>query len=151
MNTYVILLRGINVGGKNTVSMAGLRKCLEEQGFSNVSTYIASGNVILKSDTHANDVKTQIEGLLSDNFKLDDGFIKADKISHVFDDDKSVVGVEIHSGRNRIIRRIFEKVGYHVLKLDRVYFGGLTKKGLSRGKWRYLAPREVGFLKMLKG
>ena len=76
MNTYVILLRGINVGGKNTVPMAGLRKCLEEQGFSNVSTYIASGNVILKSDKRVNDVKTQIEGVLPEYFKFDDGFIK---------------------------------------------------------------------------
>ncbi len=76
MNTYVILLRGINVGGKNTVPMAGLRKCLEEQGFSNVLTYIASGNVILKSDKRANDVKAQIEGVLPENFKLDDGFVK---------------------------------------------------------------------------
>jgi uncharacterized protein (DUF1697 family) len=76
MNTYVILLRGINVGGKNTVPMAGLRKCLEEQGFSNVSTYIASGNVILKSNQQANNVKTQIERVLPENFKLDDGFIK---------------------------------------------------------------------------
>jgi len=76
MNTYVILLRGINVGGKNTIPMAGLRKCLEEHGFSNVSTYIASGNVILKSDKDANDVKALIEGVLPENFKLDDGFIK---------------------------------------------------------------------------
>ena len=76
MNTYVILLRGINVGGKNLVPMAGLRKCLEEQGFSNVSTYIASGNVILRSDKSANDVKAQIEEVLPEKFKLDDGFIK---------------------------------------------------------------------------
>ena len=76
MNTYVILLRGINVGGKNTVPMTGLRQCLEEQGFSNVSTYIASGNVILSSDKHANDVKAQIEAVLPENFQLTDGFIK---------------------------------------------------------------------------
>ncbi len=95
-------------------------------------------------------MKVEDMHLLLDGVTLDDGFIKADKISHVFEDDKSIVGIEIHSGRNRVIRRIFEKIGYHVLKLDRIYFGGLTKKGLSRGKWRYLAPREVGFLKMLK-
>jgi len=88
--------------------------------------------------------------LILDGVTLDDGFVKADKISHVYEDDKSIVVIEIHSGRNRIIRRIFEKIGYHVLKLDRIYFGGLTKKGLSRGKWRFLAPREVGYLKMLK-
>ena len=82
MNTYVILLRGINVGGKNTVPMAGLKKCLEEHGFSNVLTYIASGNVILKSDKHADDVKTQIEEVLPDNFKLEDGFIKVLVLTH---------------------------------------------------------------------
>jgi len=82
MNTYVILLRGINVGGKNTVPMASLRKCLEEQGFSNVSTYIASGNVILKSNKRANDVKAQIEEVLPENFILNDGFIKVLVLTH---------------------------------------------------------------------
>lgn len=82
MNTYVILLRGINVGGKNTVPMADLRKFLEEQGFSNVSTYIASGNVILKSDKRADDVKGQIEEALPENFKLDDRLIKVLVITH---------------------------------------------------------------------
>ncbi len=76
MNTYVILLRGINVGGKNSVPMADLRKCLEEKGFTNVLTYIASGNVILKSDKSANDIRIQMEGFLPEKFKLDDGFIK---------------------------------------------------------------------------
>ena len=76
MNTYVILIRGINVGGKNIVPMMGLRKCLEEQGFANVSTYIASGNVILNSDKPANAVKDQLEMVLLENFELDDGFIK---------------------------------------------------------------------------
>jgi uncharacterized protein (DUF1697 family) len=76
MNTYVILIRGINVGGKNIIPMAGLRKCLEGQGVSDVSTYIASGNVILRSDKHPNEIKAWIERLLPENFKLDDGFIK---------------------------------------------------------------------------
>ncbi len=76
MNTYVVLLRGINVGGKNTVPMGGLRQCLEDQGFSNVSTYIASGNVILRSDKNAHDVKAQIEAVLPENFQLTDGVIK---------------------------------------------------------------------------
>jgi 23S rRNA pseudouridine2605 synthase len=87
---------------------------------------------------------------ISDGLTLDDGFIKADRVSYINDDDKSVVGVEIHSGRNRVIRRIFEQLGYRVVKLDRVFFGGLTKKGLTRGQWRFLDPREVGYLKMLK-
>jgi uncharacterized protein (DUF1697 family) len=76
MNSYAILLRGINVGGKNIVPMAGLRKCLEEQGFSNVSTFIASGNGFLKSGKPASEVKDQIEKVLPENFKLDDELIK---------------------------------------------------------------------------
>jgi uncharacterized protein (DUF1697 family) len=82
MDTYVVLIRGINVGGKNIVPMAGLRNCLEEQGFSNVSTYIASGNVILKSDKRADAVKDQIERVLSENFKLHDGFVKVWVLTH---------------------------------------------------------------------
>ena len=77
MNTYVILLRGINVGGKNIVPMASLKKCLEELGFSNVSTYIASGNVILESDKPTDEVKAQIEKALPASFKLDNERIKA--------------------------------------------------------------------------
>ena len=64
------------------------------------------------------------------------------------EDDKSQVGIEIHSGRNRIVRRIFESLGYKVVKLDRVYFAGLTKKGLRRGDWRYLTEQEVNMLRM---
>ena len=62
--------------------------------------------------------------------------------------DKSQVGIEIHSGKNRIVRRIFEALGYRVIKLDRVYFAGLTKKGLRRGDWRYLTEQEVNMLRM---
>ncbi|HEX2936061.1 MAG TPA: pseudouridine synthase [Bacteroidales bacterium] len=87
---------------------------------------------------------------IADGVTLDDGFIKVDDITYLKDKDKNMVGIEIHSGKNRIVRRIFESQGYKVVKLDRVFFAGLTKKGLSRGEWRYLAPREVGFLKMLK-
>ncbi len=76
MNTYVILMRGINVGGKNKVPMAGLRKCLEELGFFNVSTYIASGNVILESDKRPDEIKAQIEQALPNSFKLDNELIK---------------------------------------------------------------------------
>ena len=77
MNTYVVLLRGINVGGKNKVSMAGLKKCLDELGFSNVKTYIASGNVVLKSDKPADGIRAQIEAALPHSFKLDSELIKA--------------------------------------------------------------------------
>lgn len=76
MNTYVILMRGINVGGKNKVSMAGLKECLEELGFSNVVTYIASGNVILESDKTPEKIKAQIEEILPKSFKLDSELVK---------------------------------------------------------------------------
>lgn len=79
---------------------------------------------------------------------LDDGEIHADDISYASDTDKSQVGIEIHSGKNRIVRRIFESLGYKVIKLDRVYFAGLTKKGLRRGDWRYLTEQEVNMLRM---
>ena len=79
---------------------------------------------------------------------LDDGEIHADAISYASDTDKKQVGIEIHSGKNRIVRRIFESLGYKVVKLDRVYFAGLTKKGLKRGDWRYLTEQEVNFLRM---
>jgi uncharacterized protein (DUF1697 family) len=76
MKSYVVLLRGINVGGKNIVSMAGLKKCLEELGFADVSTYIASGNVILASDKPASQIKTLIEAALTNSFTLDSELIK---------------------------------------------------------------------------
>ena len=79
---------------------------------------------------------------------LDDGEIHADAISYASETDKKQVGIEIHSGKNRIVRRIFESLGYKVTKLDRVYFAGLTKKGLKRGDWRYLTEQEVNFLRM---
>ncbi|WP_274949926.1 pseudouridine synthase [Bacteroides cutis] len=80
--------------------------------------------------------------------QLDDGEIHADAISYTDDFKKDDVGIEIHSGKNRIVRRIFESLGYKVVKLDRVFFAGLTKKGLRRGEWRYLTEQEVNFLRM---
>ncbi len=85
---------------------------------------------------------------VADGIELEDGEIHADAISYVTEEDLSQVGIEIHSGRNRIVRRIFESLGYRVLKLDRVYFAGLTKKSLARGKWRYLSEKEVNMLRM---
>lgn len=79
---------------------------------------------------------------------LEDGEIHADAVSYASDTDKSQVGIEIHSGKNRIVRRIFEHLGYKVIKLDRVYFAGLTKKGLRRGDWRFLTENEVNMLRM---
>ena len=79
---------------------------------------------------------------------LEDGEIHADAISYASEIDKKQVGIEIHSGKNRIVRRIFESLGYKVVKLDRVYFAGLTKKGLKRGDWRFLTEMEVNMLRM---
>lgn len=80
--------------------------------------------------------------------QLEDGEIHADAISYTDEAKKNDVGIEIHSGKNRIVRRIFETLGYKVVKLDRVYFAGLTKKGLRRGDWRFLTEQEVNFLRM---
>ncbi|MDE5622644.1 MAG: pseudouridine synthase, partial [Alistipes sp.] len=77
---------------------------------------------------------------------LEDGEILADEVSYV-KENKQEVGIEIHSGRNRIVRRIFEFLGYEVKKLDRVYYAGLTKKNLKRGAWRFLSNEEVQRLK----
>ncbi len=85
---------------------------------------------------------------IADGIELEDGEIHADAISYVSDTDRNQAGIEIHSGRNRIVRRIFEHLGYRVTKLDRVYFAGLTKKNLPRGRWRYLTQEEVNFLRM---
>ncbi len=82
-----------------------------------------------------------------EGIELEDGPIAADALSYV-EGDKTQVGLEIHSGRNRIVRRMFEHLGYKVKKLDRVYFAGLTKKNLRRGAWRFLDEKEVGLLKM---
>ncbi|HJA14105.1 MAG TPA: pseudouridine synthase [Candidatus Butyricimonas faecavium] len=77
---------------------------------------------------------------------LEDGFIQADDV-RVMEDDRTQVGIEIHSGRNRIVRRIFEHLGYQILRLDRVFFAGITKKNLPRGRWRFLTEDEVNILK----
>jgi 23S rRNA pseudouridine2605 synthase len=82
-----------------------------------------------------------------DGIDLDDGIIIPDAVDFVKPDNRKEVGIEIHSGRNRIVRRIFEELGYGVHKLDRVYFAGLTKKNLKRGQWRFLTDREVAMLK----
>jgi len=86
--------------------------------------------------------------LLSEGVELSDGFIKPDAVEFV-GDGKFELGVEIHSGKNRIVRRMFEQLGYEVVKLDRVAFAGLTKKDLPRSKYRFLTEKEVSFLKML--
>ena len=79
---------------------------------------------------------------------LGDGEIKADELEYIDAEDHRKIGIEIHSGKNRIVRRIFESLGYDVKALDRVYFAGLTKKGLKKGEWRYLSEGEANVLKM---
>ena len=100
-------------------------------------------HVFLDKKVKLDDIKALEHGI-----ELEDGFIKADTISYVDASDKSQVGVEIHSGRNRIIRRMFEHLEYKVIRLDRVYFAGLTKKSLPRGRWRFLTHDEISMLKM---
>ena len=80
--------------------------------------------------------------------ELNDGVIAADELEYIEEEDHRKVGIEIHSGKNRIVRRIFESLGYEVKALDRVYFAGLTKKGIKRGDWRYLTEGEINLLKM---
>lgn len=87
-------------------------------------------------------------GKLLKGIELEDGFIAADELAMIDNNDKKQVGIEIHSGKNRIVRRIFNHLGYQVLKLDRVVFAGLTKKDLPRGRYRFLSQQEINFLKM---
>ncbi|MDD6516374.1 MAG: pseudouridine synthase [Prevotella sp.] len=84
---------------------------------------------------------------IADGIELEDGEVHADAIEYADESDHSQVGIEIHSGKNRIVRRIFEHLGYHVVKLDRVQFAGLTKKNLRRGDWRFLTEQEVEMLR----
>ena len=85
---------------------------------------------------------------IAEGVDLDDGEVHADAIEYASENDHSQVGVEIHSGKNRVVRRIFESLGYRVVKLDRVMFAGLTKKNLRRGDWRFLTEKEVDMLRM---
>jgi 23S rRNA pseudouridine2605 synthase len=100
-------------------------------------------HVWLDKDVAIEDMEKMANGI-----ELEDGEIHADAISYVTEEDRNQVGIEIHSGRNRIVRRMFESLGYRVTKLDRVYYAGLTKKNLRRGAWRYLNEMEVNALRM---
>ncbi len=102
---------------------------------------------IYQITTDRNVARADMEKIL-EGIELSDGEIKADAIDYTDPRKMNQVGIEIHSGRNRIVRRIFESLGYKVVKLDRVFFAGLTKKGLRRGEWRYLTQQEVNFLQM---
>ena len=88
---------------------------------------------------------------IREGVELEDGFIKVDAIEYVGEgQDKKEIGIELHSGKNRVVRRIFEQMDYKVVKLDRVGFAGLTKRNLPRGEWRHLEEKEVSFLRMIK-
>ncbi len=100
-------------------------------------------HVWLDKNITEDDMQRLVEGI-----ELEDGEIHVDAISYVTEEDRDQVGVEIHSGRNRIVRRMFESLGYRVERLDRVYFAGLTKKNLRKGQWRYLSEKEVSMLRM---
>jgi 23S rRNA pseudouridine2605 synthase len=100
-------------------------------------------HVVLDKNVKKTDLKK-----IADGIELEDGMIQADEITLISPDKKNEVGLEIHSGRNRIVRRIFEHLGYDVVRLDRVYFAGLTKKNLARGKWRFLTDKEISMLLM---
>ena len=100
-------------------------------------------HVTLDKAVTAADLRQIAEGVT-----LEDGEVKADAVEYASPDSKKEVGIEIHSGKNRIVRRIFEHLGYNVVKLDRVYFAGLTKKNVKRGDWRYLTEAEVNMLYM---
>lgn len=114
-----------------------LTKKLTHPGYNKKKVY----HVVLDKPA----TKAQLQQII-DGFELEDGFINADAISFVKEGDRTEIGIELHSGRNRIVRRIFEYLGFRVERLDRVYFAGLTKKNLPRGKWRYLSDIEISML-----
>lgn len=116
-----------------------LAKKLTHPSFEKKKVY----HVFLDKDFTSSDLEKVKTGIT-----LEDGFIAADAISFVDESEKRQVGIEIHSGKNRIVRRIFAHLGYKVIKLDRVLFAGLTKKDLPRGKWRFLNQKEINYLKM---
>jgi 23S rRNA pseudouridine2605 synthase len=116
-----------------------LTKTLTHPGYNKRKVYQVTLDKTLKKP----DMEQLVEGV-----ELEDGLAVADEVGYTNMEDKAEVGLEIHSGRNRVVRRMFEALGYEVKKLDRVYFAGLTKKSLERGQWRILSPKEVSMLKM---
>jgi 23S rRNA pseudouridine2605 synthase len=117
-----------------------LTKTLTHPSYSKRKVYQVTLDKTLK--------KPDMEQLVEGGVELEDGVALADEVGYTNMEDKTEVGLEIHSGRNRVVRRMFEALGYEVKKLDRVYFAGLTKKSLERGKWRLLSTKEVSMLKM---
>ena len=93
-------------------------------------------------------IKADFDRILA-GLNLEDGLVQVDSLAYADNKDKSVIGIELHSGKNRIVRRIFESLGYDVKQLDRVMYAGLTKKNVERGKWRFLTDKEIRLLKFL--
>jgi 23S rRNA pseudouridine2605 synthase len=100
--------------------------------------------VTLDRELSLEDMKKIAEGVT-----LEDGIATIDEIAYAHPEDNSIIGIELHSGKNRIVRRIFEHLGYRILKLDRISYAGLTKKQLQRGRWRFLTPFEINLLKRI--
>jgi ABC-type antimicrobial peptide transport system permease subunit len=133
VTAVIALITTIN-GVSNSISTSFL-----DMGAGTISLSTPGSDA--KEGLSAEDMQRIAEGI-----ELEDGAIKADAIEYADETDKKQVGIEIHSGRNRIVRRIFEHLGYKVRKLDRVYFAGLTKKNVRRGDWRFLTEAEVNML-----
>ena len=150
--TVMDLIKGLNVRvfpvgrlDKNTTGVlmftndGEIAETLTHPSFNKKKIY----QVILDKALTQEDHDKVMEGI-----SLSDGVVKADELEYVDAEDHRKLGIEIHSGKNRIVRRIFESMGYDVKALDRVYFAGLTKKGLKKGQWRFLTEGEVNILKM---
>ncbi len=150
--TVMDLLDGIKENifpvGRLDRNTTGLLLFTNDGDLANMLTHPKFGIRKIYSVELNKNLKTEDYKRIHEGLELEDGVIKVDNMSFVGDSKKDI-GIEIHSGRNRIVRRIFESLGYEVLKLDRVGFAGLSKKDLPRGKFRFLNEKEVGYLRML--
>lgn len=132
--------------GRLDKSTTGILLLTNDGNLTEMLTHPSYGKKKIYEVTLDKNVKQPDFDALLEGFELEDGFIAADAAA--YGAEKNIVGVEIHSGKNRIVRRMFEHLGYNVKKLDRVYFAGLTKKNLKRGQWRFLTEAEVAMLKV---
>ncbi len=132
--------------GRLDKSTTGILLLTNDGNLTEMLTHPSYGKKKIYEVTLDKNVKQPDFDALLEGFELEDGFIAADAAA--YGAEKNIVGVEIHSGKNRIVRRMFEHLGYNVKKLDRVYFAGLTKKNLKRGQWRFLTDTEVAMLKV---
>lgn len=131
--------------GRLDKSTTGILLLTNDGNLTELLTHPSYGKKKIYEVTLDKNLKQSDFNAILDGFELEDGFINADAAA--YGAEKNIVGVEIHSGRNRIVRRMFEHLGYSVKKLDRVYFAGLTKKNIKRGQWRFLTEAEVSMLK----